>query len=129
MDQEKLLTVSIAAYNVESSLERALRSLAVKKDVMSRLDIIIVDDGSTDDTLRIADKISAAYPDSVRVIHKTNGGYGSTVNAAVSAAKGKYFKLLDGDDEFDAEGLNGLIDCIETAAETAPARSAKRSCR
>ena len=120
MDQEKLLTVSIAAYNVESSLERALRSLAEKKDVMGRLDIIIVDDGSTDDTPRIADKISAAYPDSVRVIHKTNGGYGSTVNASVSAAKGRYFKLLDGDDEFDAEGLKGLIRCIEASGEQAP---------
>lgn len=111
--RNKLITISIAAYNVESSLERTLSSLAGNTEVMNRLDIIVVDDGSTDSTAKIADRFSAVYPDSVRVIHKSNGGYGSTVNAAIDEARGLYFKLLDGDDEFDADGLSGLISCIE----------------
>ena len=121
MDQHgKLLTISIAAYNAESSLERTLASLAACEDVMSSLDIIIVDDGSADSTPVIADTFASEHPESVRVIHKSNGGYGSTVNTSIAAAKGRYFKLLDGDDEADAEGLRGLIRCIADPDLQAP---------
>ena len=109
MRSNKLLTISIAAYNVESSLERALTSIACKSDLFRMLDIIIVDDGSTDRTPEIAEEFVSRYPGSARLIRKSNGGYGSTVNTALRAAEGKYFKLLDGDDAFDTEGLESLL--------------------
>lgn len=106
--KDKLLTISIAAYNIESSLERTLLSLMQSGAPDDRLDIVIVDDGSTDGTAAIAESYTERFPDTVRLIRKANGGYGSTVNTAIESAKGKYFKLLDGDDAFDAEGLSGL---------------------
>ncbi|MBQ3291999.1 MAG: glycosyltransferase [Mogibacterium sp.] len=111
--KDKLLTISIAAYNIESSLERTLLSLMPDGVPDDRLDLVIVDDGSSDGTAAIAESYAERFPDTVRLIRKTNGGYGSTVNTAIEAAKGKYFKLLDGDDAFDAEGLSGLTGFLE----------------
>ena len=109
---KKILTVSIAAYNVETFIDQALRSVCVDA-VIDRLEIFVIDDGGTDGTLGIAQRYADRYPDSVFPVHKENGGYGSTVNYSLAHATGTYFKLLDGDDWFDSEGLVKLVDVLE----------------
>ena len=109
MNTEKLLTISIASYNVEKCLGTCLESLILKNDNFKYLDIIIVNDGSQDGTSSIAQK----YPNVFRVVNKSNGGYGSTINASIAIAQGKYYKLLDADDLFDSDGLNSLLEFIK----------------
>ena len=113
---QKILSVSIASYNVEKYIRKALDSCCVP-EIMDRLEVLVVNDGSTDGTLGIAREYESAYPGTFRVIDKKNGGYGSTVNASIRAATGKYFRLLDGDDWFDRDGLTGLIKELEEAEE------------
>ena len=110
---KKILSISIAAYNVDKFLEKALRSLLVSDDYLNKLEVFIVDDGSTDRTVDIANKYIHMYSDSFFLISKENGGYGSTINAALKKATGKYFKLLDGDDWFKNENLECFIDFLE----------------
>lgn len=109
---DKILTISIAAYNAESTLQRAVASL-LKEDVLDNLDIIIVNDGSTDKTKDIASSFVDKYPQSIRLINKENGGWGSTVNASLSLAKGKFFKLLDSDDYFETSNLKEFINYLK----------------
>ncbi len=113
MNSEKILTVSVAAYNVEKYIKRTLDSLITDENTMSRMEVIIVNDGSTDETAKHAEEYVNKYPDTFKLISKKNGGYGSTVNTTISVAKGKYYKLLDGDDSFDTENLVGFIDYLE----------------
>lgn len=106
----KLLTISIAAYNVEKYIRQTLESLCVES-VISYLEVFVVDDGGIDNSLSIAKEYAKKYPGSIIPVHKENGGWGSTVNYSIEHASGKYFKLLDGDDYFSQ---NGLIDLINT---------------
>lgn len=108
----KLLTISIAAYNVEKYLEKALTSMVCSPTAMEKLEVIIEDDGSTDGTLSIAKKYEKLYPDVYRAIHKENGGYGSTINNSIVLAQGKYFKQLDGDDWFDTENIEQFLNWL-----------------
>ncbi len=108
---EKILTVSIAAYNVEQYIDKVLQSLMCSS--MDRLEVLIIDDGSTDNTFSIAGEYESRYPDTFHVIHKENGGYGSTINHSIGIATGKYFKQLDADDWFDTDNLDGFIDYLE----------------
>lgn len=94
----KCLTVTVPCYNSESYLERCVESLLKERD---GLEIILVDDGSTDRTGQLADQYARAYPDVVRVVHKKNGGHGSGVNAGLMLANGIYFKVVDSDDWLD----------------------------
>ncbi len=118
---DKTLTISVAAYNVEPFLKKCLDSLVVD-EVLEDLDVIIENDGSKDKTAQIANEYVEMYPDSFRLINKENGGYGSTINQSIKLARGKYFKLLDGDDWFEKDGLISLIrrlkkldsDCVIT---------------
>lgn len=105
----KVLTISIAAYNVENYIEEALDSLVSSKYI-EELEIFVIDDGGKDNTLLIAKKYAEKFPNSVFPIHKENGGYGSTVNYSMRNATGKYFKLLDGDDWFNTDELDKLIE-------------------
>ena len=105
---EKLLTVSVAAYNVEDYIRTTLDSLVVP-EIMDALEVLIVDDGGTDMSAEIAEEYCAEYPGTFRRIRKENGGYGSTVNRSIGEARGKYFRLLDGDDYFETEGLIALM--------------------
>ena len=111
----KLLTISVAAYNTGSTIRDTLDSLETVSDAFDLLDIIIVDDGSTDATADIADSFAAMHSGSVRVIHKENGGYGSTINSALECAQGRYFKLLDAGDRFEPRGLRGLLEYLGSA--------------
>lgn len=75
---EKILSISVAAYNVAATLCETVDPF-IESGVLDQLDIIIVDDGSKDDTAKIAREYADKYPDSIRLISKENGGWGSTV--------------------------------------------------
>ena len=107
---DKVLTVSVAAYNVAEYLRETLASCKVRNS--DKIEVIIVNDGSKDDTLRIAREFEREDPDLFRVIDKPNGGYGSTMNASLGVARGKYFRHLDGDDWFDKRGLEEFVDLL-----------------
>ena len=104
----KILTISIAAYNMEAYLKQCLDSLLDTR-IIEDLEIIVVDDGSTDRTYEIAESYAIRYPESIFLVHKENGGYGTTVNYSIQHAGGKYFRLLDADDWLDKDGLYRLI--------------------
>lgn len=108
IDNQRALTVSVAAYNVEGFLAEALESCIVPN--ADKLEVIVVNDGSTDGTLQIARGFERRMPGTFRVIDKPNGGYGSTMNASLAAASGRYFRYLDGDDWFDPSVLADYID-------------------
>lgn len=109
---EKILTVSIAAYNVADYIRQGLDSLVTSKYI-DDLEIFVVDDGGQDETLAIAKEYQEKYPKSIIPIHKENGGYGTTVNYSLEHATGKYFKLLDGDDWFDTAALDKLVEALK----------------
>jgi len=110
---EKVLTISIAAYNAEKYLSKCLNSL-LNSNVKEKLEIIIVNDGSIDQTLEIANSFSLNYPNVVKVINKENAGHGSTINESIKVATGKYYKILDSDDWVDVDGLEKLVNYLET---------------
>lgn len=103
----KLLTIAISAYNKENYLERCISSLISKN--IQLLEIIIVNDGSTDRTSDIAHSFEKSYPESIIVIDKANGHQGSCINRAIKLATGRYFKMLDADDYFSTDVLDNII--------------------
>lgn len=111
--QEKILSISIASYNVEEYLKDTVSSLIFDDGWLKKLEIIIVNDGSKDGTIKIARELEHKYPKSIVVIDKSNGGYGSTINSSLAVAKGKYYKLLDGDDWYDTNVLKEFIVYLE----------------
>ncbi len=64
----------------------------VAPEIMDDIEVLIIDDGSKDNTAAIGKEFVDKYPNSFKVISKPNGGYGSTINAAIDAATGQYFK-------------------------------------
>lgn len=110
--ENKVLTISIAAYNVQKYIKDALDSLVVP-EILDDIEVFIVDDGGTDNTLDIAREYEKKYPNTFKTVHKENGGYGSTVNYSIENARGKYFKLLDGDDWYDINGLVKLVNILK----------------
>ncbi len=108
----KVLSIAIPSYNMEKYLNRCVDSLLVS-EVLPQLDILIVNDGSKDNTLAIAKQYETTYPDSVTVIDKPNGNYGSCINAALAIARGKYFRILDADDWFDSNNLIRFVHALE----------------
>jgi len=110
----KLLTISIAAYNVEKYIKQCLNPF-IDKSFMDDIEVLIINDGSSDKTALIAKKYEDRYPGTFRLIDKENGGHGSAVNRGISEAKGKYFKTVDGDDWVDEKAFKELIDYIRTS--------------
>ena len=93
-------------------MNRCVDSLIVP-EVLDLLEIIIVNDGSTDGTLAIAKKYKEDFPQSVVVIDKPNGHYGSCVNASLKVATGKYFRIVDADDWVDSKALVEFVQVLE----------------
>lgn len=109
---EKVLTVCVPTYNMETMLERCVTSL-VRVPRPERLDVVVVDDGSKDNSRRLAEALAERWPGVVRVISKANGGHGSAVNSGIEAAKGRYFRILDSDDYVDWVELASVLDRLE----------------
>lgn len=102
----KLLTVAIPCYNSQDYMERCVESILPGGE---DIEILIVDDGSTDRTAEIADDYERKYPGIVRAIHQENGGHGEAVNAGIRNARGLYFKVVDSDDWVDAESYQAIL--------------------
>ena len=108
----KLLTIAVPAYNMELYLKRCLDSILLPK-LQNSLEVILINDGSKDNTLSIARHYEKQYPEMLQVIDKTNGGWGSAINCAIQEAIGKYFKILDADDWFDSKALVDFVSLLE----------------
>ncbi|MCF0114480.1 MAG: glycosyltransferase [Erysipelotrichaceae bacterium] len=91
----KLLTITVPCYNSQDYMEKCVNSLLAGGE---RVEIIIIDDGSKDNTGAIADRLVAEHPNIVRVVHQENGGHGEGINQGLRHATGKYFKTVDSDD-------------------------------
>lgn len=104
----KLLTVVVPVYNTASWLRRCLDSVLVET-LRGELELIAVDDGSTDGSSAILREYEAQWPGTMRVIRKENGGHGSAVNTGLAAANGLWFRVLDSDDWFDTPGFLRLM--------------------
>ena len=102
----KYITFAVPCYNSESYMRRCVDSLlSGGRDV----EIILINDGSTDRTAEIADEYQLKYPDIVRAVHKENGGHGSGVNKGLELAQGIYYKVLDSDDWLDKDAYLKLL--------------------
>lgn len=91
----KLLTITVPCYNSQAYMRTCIESLLKGGD---RVEIIVINDGSKDDTGKIGDEYAAAYPNIVKVVHQENGGHGAGINQGLAHATGKYFKVVDSDD-------------------------------
>lgn len=103
----KLLTIAVPCYNSQDYMENCISSLVVGGD---EVEVLIVDDGSSDNTAVIADRLEAEYPGIVRAIHQPNKGHGGAVNTGIENASGLYFKVVDSDDKVKASAFKSILD-------------------
>ena len=108
----KVVSFIIPSYNSENYLDTCIPSFFAES-VLDKLDIIIVDDGSTDATAEVAEKYCRMYPDSVRLIRQENKGHGGALNTGCAAAVGKYLKVIDSDDWVVTENLPEYVAKLE----------------
>lgn len=104
----KILTIVVPTYNVERYLDQCLASF-VLPEIMEDLEVLIINDGSTDSSPEIGEGYVKRYPQTFRMITKSNGGHGSTINRGIEEARGRYFKVVDGDDWLLETGLKNLV--------------------
>lgn len=108
------ISVVIPLYNKEKSIYHTLRSVC--EQTYTDMEILVVDDGSTDNSVVVAE----SYSDSrIRVIRKVNGGVCSARNRGIREAKGQYIALLDADDLWDKQCLETQVRLIEEYPEAA----------
>lgn len=115
---EKILTITMPAYNSEGCIEKGLNSYLYADGSMDpRIELIIVNDGSTDRTGEIGKEWAERFPENVVLINKENGGHGSGINAGIDAASGKFFKVIDSDDWITEGSLKSVLDTLEEILE------------
>ncbi len=110
----KLISFAVPCYNSEAYMRHCIDTLLTGGD---QIEVIIVNDGSSDGTAAIADSYKKEYPDLVKVVHKENGGHGSGIMAGLKEAEGLYYKVVDSDDWADEESLQKILKLIESFRE------------
>lgn len=106
----KLITFLIPCYNSANYMEKAINSLL---KCNAKKEIILVNDGSEDDTLKIAEAYKNKYPEIIKVINQANKGPGGAINSGLKIAEGKYFKIVDSDDWLEEENLNSVLEILK----------------
>ena len=102
----KLLSIAIPCYNSEAYMEKCIESLLKGGE---EVEILVVNDGSSDRTAEIADAYAEKYPTIIKAIHQENGGHGEAVNAGIRNATGLYFKVVDSDDWVNEEAYKQIV--------------------
>ena len=114
--QTPIVTVLIDTFNYGHFIDEAIRSVLVQDFPAEQMEIIVVDDGSTDDTRERV----AQYADRVQYFYKPNGGQASAFNFGIGKARGEYVALLDADDYWLPSKLSKVVKAFETGAGRQP---------
>ena len=107
-----MISIVLPVYNGERNLADSIVSCL--EQTYRNFEIIIVNDGSKDNTFEIAKRYEAEYPTIIKAIDKENGGHGSTINEGLKIATGKYFRVVDSDDWVDADSYIKLINKLRS---------------
>lgn len=110
----KLLSFAIPCYNSQEYMEHAIKTLLTGGE---EVEIIIVNDGSQDDTGKIADEYALKYPNIIKVVHQENGGHGQGVNTGLKHATGLYYKVIDSDDWVNEDALQEVLINLRTLSK------------
>ena len=108
----KLLSIIIPVFNVEKYLNKCLDNLINQCD--ERIEILLIDDGSTDMSGKICDEYEKQFPLLIKAMHKSNGGLSSARNAGILCANGEYLYFLDSDDRVTDRFINDLKPKMES---------------
>lgn len=110
---KKILSIVIPTYNMEKYLRLCLDSLLIDEG-LDDVEVLVINDGSKDSSLAIAQEYESKYPHTFRVIDKENGNYGSCINRGLKEATGKYIKVLDADDSFNTKTFQEYISILKS---------------
>ena len=121
----KTISFIIPAYNSEAYIEKNINSF-LNENLLKEIEVIVVNDGSTDSTPELVQKYVDKYPETVKLCSKENGGHGSAINAGALQVNGKYIKVIDADDwvltdnlsQYIAELKNSEADVVLTSTRT-----------
>ena len=110
----KLLTIAVPCYNSQEYMHYCIQSLVTGGD---QVEVLIINDGSSDHTKNIAEKFEQQYPGIVRAISQENKGHGGAVNTGMQHATGKYFKVVDSDDWVDVRAYLKILEHLQQLEE------------
>ena len=111
---EKVLSVSIAAYNAAYCINKCIDSF-IQSKYINELELLVIDDGSNDNIKEVMAPYIEKYGNSIKLISKKNGGHGSTINKSIVKCTGKYYKVVDADDWVETDNLDKLIEYLKTS--------------
>ena len=109
---DKILSIIIPTYNMEEYLSYCIESIIIPS--INEIEVLIINDGSKDKSINIAKSFADKFPDSIKVIDKENGNYGSCVNVGLKKSNGKYIRILDADDCFVRENFEEFVSFLKT---------------
>ena len=113
----KFLSVAVPCYNSQDYMKYCIESLLPGGD---DVEILIVNDGSSDETGKIADEYAARYPSVVKAVHQENGGHGEAINTGLENAAGLYFMVVDSDDWVDVRAYLKILRTIKELSREEP---------
>lgn len=113
MDQP-LLSIIVPCYNSADYLDRCVESLLAGDH---NVELLLVDDGSTDATPQLVDQYQAKFPKKVRALHQPNGGHGQAINTGLAHTSGVYLKVVDSDDWLDHAALDQIMAFLNKTVE------------
>lgn len=116
--EDKLLSVIVPVYNVERYIAKCLRSIVNEgAETLALIEVLVVDDGSTDNSGRIADRFAREHP-CVRVIHGQNAGVAAARNRGLGMAQGKWLYFVDSDDWLEEGGIRAICEAVQKLSDT-----------
>lgn len=110
---QPVLSIIVPCYNSADYLQRCVKPVLPYGD---RVELLLIDDGSTDQTPQLADQLANQY-DFIHAVHQPNGGHGQAINTGMAHAHGFYFKVVDSDDWMDEENLKEALDYLQSTLE------------
>ena len=108
----KVITFGIPSYNAAKDMDHCITSILEGSNYATDIEIIVVDDGSKDETAAKADEWEARYPGIIRAVHQENGGHGIAVLSGLREAQGTYYKVVDSDDWLDGAALSTMLSIL-----------------
>ena len=105
------VSIIIPVYNAEDYLSECVESILKQKYDISKIEILLIDDGSTDNSLKICKNYKKKY-NNIVLIEQPNSGVSKARNSGISKATGKYIMLLDSDDTLSNNAVKNLFNFL-----------------